>query len=82
MEALAGAPEDRLLKQWEGLGYYNRARNLRRAAQVIVERYGGQVPASLRSCAPCRGLGTIRPGPLRPSRFRFRFRRWTAMCCG
>ena len=47
VEALAAAPEEKLLKMWEGLGYYNRVRNLQRAAQVVVERYSGQVPLSL-----------------------------------
>ena len=62
VEALAGAPEDRLLKQWEGLGYYNRARNLRRAAQVIVERYGGQVPASFEELRSLPGIGDYTAG--------------------
>lgn len=39
-EALASAPEERLLKLWEGLGYYSRARNLRRAARIVAERGG------------------------------------------
>ena len=46
VEALAAAPEEKLLKMWEGLGYYNRARNLQRAAQQGVELYVGEVPAS------------------------------------
>ncbi len=62
VEALAGAPEDRLLKQWEGLGYYNRARNLRCAAQVIVERYGGQVPASFEELRSLPGIGDYTAG--------------------
>jgi len=40
VEALAAAPEDRLLKLWEGLGYYSRARNLQKAARLIAERGG------------------------------------------
>ena len=42
---LAAAPEDTLLKLWEGLGYYNRVRNLQKAAQRMVSEYGGQVPS-------------------------------------
>ena len=42
---LAALPEDRLLKLWQGLGYYNRARNLQRAARVIVDQHGGVFPA-------------------------------------
>jgi A/G-specific adenine glycosylase len=41
---LAAASEDRILKLWEGLGYYTRARNLHRAAKLVVERYGGELP--------------------------------------
>ena len=40
VEALAAAPEDRLMKLWEGLGYYSRARNLQRAARLVAERGG------------------------------------------
>ena len=36
---LAACPEERLLKLWEGLGYYNRARNLKKAAEILVEEY-------------------------------------------
>ena len=41
---LAEAPLQNVLKVWEGLGYYARARNLHRAAQIIVNEYGGQIP--------------------------------------
>ena len=40
VEALANAPEDRLMKLWEGLGYYSRARNLQKAAKAVVENGG------------------------------------------
>ena len=42
---LAEAPEDKLLKLWEGLGYYNRVRNMQKAAIQIMEEYGGEFPA-------------------------------------
>src|SRR5512143_1143197 len=42
--ALAAAPLDRVLKAWEGLGYYSRARNLHQAAKVVVAQYGGRMP--------------------------------------
>ena len=45
VEALAAAPEDAVLKLWEGLGYYSRARNLHKCARVVCERYGGRFPA-------------------------------------
>ena len=40
-DALAGAPVDDVLREWKGLGYYGRARNLHRTAQVVRERFGG-----------------------------------------
>ena len=45
VEALAAASQDEVLKAWEGLGYYSRARNLHKAAQLVVERHGGQLPS-------------------------------------
>ncbi len=44
VEALAAAPLDDVLKLWEGLGYYSRARNLHRAAQMVVNEFGGAIP--------------------------------------
>ena len=42
--ALAAVPEDMLLKLWEGLGYYGRVRNMRKAANLIMELYAGTLP--------------------------------------
>src|SRR4051812_33812922 len=42
--ALAAAPEERVLRLWEGLGYYRRARQMHAAAKVIVEKFGGVFP--------------------------------------
>ena len=44
---LADAPQEELLKMWEGLGYYSRARSLQKAAKEIVDTYGGQLPADV-----------------------------------
>src|SRR5437016_9162201 len=44
VEALAAAPIEEVLKAWAGLGYYARARNLHKAAQEVVARFGGRVP--------------------------------------
>ena len=44
--ALAAVEEEQLMKLWEGLGYYSRARNLKKAAAEAVERYGGRLPDS------------------------------------
>ena len=43
---LAVCPEDRLLKLWEGLGYYSRARNMQKAARIVCESYAGKMPES------------------------------------
>nr|WP_029893914.1 A/G-specific adenine glycosylase [Desulfohalovibrio reitneri] len=56
-EALARAGEDEVLKMWEGLGYYNRARNLHRAAGMVVERHGGEVPADPAALRALPGVG-------------------------
>ena len=42
--SLANIPEERLFKLWEGLGYYSRARNLQKAAKIVCEQYGGELP--------------------------------------
>src|SRR3990167_6225228 len=47
VEALAKSPVDDVLTLWSGLGYYTRARNLHRAAQIIVEQHEAQFPSSL-----------------------------------
>lgn len=55
--ALAAAPEQEVLKAWEGLGYYSRARNLRKAAGVVVSEYGGVFPADLEKLRALPGVG-------------------------
>lgn len=62
VEALAAIPEDALLKLWEGLGYYSRARNLQRAARLIVERHGGMLPASCAALRELPGFGEYTAG--------------------
>jgi A/G-specific adenine glycosylase len=54
---LAAADEDEVLRLWSGLGYYSRARNLHRAAQLVVERHGGQFPDALADIASLPGIG-------------------------
>ncbi len=54
---LAAADESDVLRQWEGLGYYSRARNLHRAAQLIVERHGGEVPRDIAAVRDLPGFG-------------------------
>jgi A/G-specific adenine glycosylase len=62
--ALAGAPEDEVLHHWTGLGYYARARNLQRAARVICERHGGELPDSLEELAALPGIGRSTAGAI------------------
>jgi len=54
---LAGAPQDEALRLWSGLGYYSRARNLQRAAQLVQERHGGAFPRALDDIEALPGIG-------------------------
>lgn len=62
--ALASAPLDSVLKLWEGLGYYSRARNLHRAAQVMVERHGGSVSSTRAELLALPGIGRYSAGAI------------------
>ena len=64
VEALAAAPLDDVLKLWEGLGYYSRARHLHRTAQIVVERYGGHFPATARELQELPGIGRYTAGAI------------------
>lgn len=55
--SLAAAPEDEVLKLWQGLGYYSRARNLHAAARQVVERFGGRFPDTPEAVRSLRGVG-------------------------
>lgn len=57
VRALAEVPEERLFKLWEGLGYYSRARNLHRAARVIVDKYDGELPRTMDDLRKLPGVG-------------------------
>ena len=59
IEALASCEEDRLLKLWEGLGYYNRVRNMQKAARIVAEEYGGRMPSDFEASGnrPVHGRG-------------------------
>lgn len=63
VETLAALPEDRLLKLWEGLGYYNRARNLQRCAKEIVSR-GGVFPRTKAELIQLPGIGDYTAGAI------------------
>lgn len=64
LEALADAPEEQVLKAWEGLGYYSRARNLHAAAREVVARYGGTVPDDPDAVASLKGIGPYTAGAI------------------
>lgn len=60
--ALAKASEEQLLKMWEGLGYYNRARNLQKAAKIIVEDFNGDFPTEYQELLKLPGIGEYTAG--------------------
>lgn len=64
MESLAAVEEDELLKLWEGLGYYSRARNLKAAAQQIVEQHGGKMPSEYHDLIKLKGIGSYTAGAI------------------
>ena len=63
-EALAAVDEDRLLKLWEGLGYYSRARNLKKAAQKIMADFGGVLPRTAQELKTLPGIGDYTAGAI------------------
>jgi A/G-specific adenine glycosylase len=62
LRTLADADEDAVLLQWQGLGYYRRARNLQRAAQTVVAEHGGVLPGDARALAGLPGVGPYTAG--------------------
>ena len=62
--ALAAVEEQQLLKLWEGLGYYSRARNLKKAAGILMEQYSGQLPADFEALKKLPGLGEYSAGAI------------------
>ena len=62
LQKLAEARESTVLKHWEGLGYYSRARNLRKAAQKIQQEYSGKVPESINEIMKLPGVGRYTAG--------------------
>ncbi len=59
---LAEVPEDRLMKLWEGLGYYNRVRNMQKAARQVMEEYGGEFPHTYDTIRSLAGIGNYTAG--------------------
>lgn len=64
IKSLAAADDEKLLKLWEGLGYYNRARNLKKAAQILVSEYGGQMPDDYEKILSLPGIGSYTAGAI------------------
>ncbi len=64
MESLACCEDEKLMKLWEGLGYYSRARNLKKAALVVMENYGGVFPSDYASLRSLPGIGDYTAGAI------------------
>ena len=64
VESLANADDEQLHKLWEGLGYYSRVRNLKKAAQVIMQRHGGVFPADHKEVLSLPGIGDYTAGAI------------------
>lgn len=64
IEALAAADEQQVLRLWQGLGYYSRARNLLKAARHVVEQYEGQVPTTVEQLQTLPGVGRYTAGAI------------------
>jgi len=64
VEALADADDELLLKLWEGLGYYSRVRNLKKAARTVVEQYGGILPKTAAELRHLAGIGEYTAGAI------------------
>ena len=64
VDALAYCEEEKLLKLWEGLGYYSRVRNLQKTAKILVERCGGEFPSSVEELKTLPGIGSYTAGAI------------------
>lgn len=64
LQDLAQVDEEKLLKLWEGLGYYNRARNLKKAAKIIQEKYHGEMPKQYDELLKLPGIGEYTAGAI------------------
>ncbi len=64
IRSLSQAEEEKLLKLWEGLGYYNRVRNMKKAAEILVEQYGGEMVSSYEIILSLPGIGSYTAGAI------------------
>ena len=82
VKALAEAEEERLLKLWQGLGYYSRIRNMHKGAIQVMEEYGGEIPGTPKSCRSCPASGSTWRRPSVPSPLPTPSLPWTGTCFG
>ena len=64
IEALADCPQEKLLKLWEGLGYYNRVRNMQEAALTVKKEYNGRLPEDYQALLSLKGIGSYTAGAI------------------
>ena len=64
IEKLATTPEQKILKLWEGLGYYSRARNFKKAAQIIYKEMNGKLPKTVKGLQNLPGIGRYTAGAI------------------
>lgn len=64
VESLADCPQEKLLKLWEGLGYYNRVRNMQEAAQTVKKEYNGRLPEDYQALLSLKGIGSYTAGAI------------------
>jgi len=70
VKALAEAPLDQVIKTWEGLGYYSRARNLHAGARMLLENHGGELPEDPIALQKIKGIGPYTVGAIRSFAFK------------
>ena len=70
IQSLAEAPIESVIKTWEGLGYYSRARNLHAGAQTIIQQFSGQIPSSSDELNKIKGIGPYTIGAIRSFAFK------------
>ncbi len=70
IQDLAASSEEEVIKLWEGLGYYSRARNIRNAAQLVVEKFSGQMPDGYEDLRSLPGIGAYSAGAILAIAFR------------
>ena len=64
VRALASAEQEKVLKLWQGLGYYSRAKNLQKAAKIVCETYHGELPRSAKELRALPGIGDYTAGAI------------------